>query len=128
MNMKIRRITQLLVVDAIEPVLSTWKGALGFEVVVQVPEGDRVGFALLARDDQQLMLQTKESLAKDIPAVAALDPESLSYIDVDSLDDAHAAMKGAEVLVPRRTTFYGAHEIFYRTPSGHVVALAQHDR
>jgi hypothetical protein len=125
--MKIRRITQLLVVDAIEPLLPAWKGALGFEVVVEVPEGDRLGFALLARDDQQLMLQTKASLAKDIPAVAALDPESLSYLDVDSLDDAQAAMKDAEVLVPRRKTFYGAHEIFYRLASGHVVALAQHD-
>lgn len=126
--MKIRRITQLLVVEAIEPLLPTWKGALGFKVVVEVPEGDRLGFALLARDDQQLMLQTKASLVKDIPAVAALGPESLSYLDVDSLDDAQAAMKDAEVLVPRRTTFYGAHEIFYRLASGHVVALAQHDR
>ncbi|MEO6418925.1 MAG: hypothetical protein ABIP39_05935 [Polyangiaceae bacterium] len=125
--MKVRRITQLLVVDAIEPVLPMWKDALGFAVLVEVPEGDRLGFALLMRDDQQIMLQTKASLVKDIPAVAALDPESLSYLDVDSLDDAAAAMKGAEVLVPRRTTFYGAHEIFYRLASGHVVAVAQHD-
>ncbi len=125
--MKIRKLTQLLVVDAIEPLLPTWKDALGFAVVVEVPEGDRLGFALLARDEQQIMLQTKASLAKDIPAVAALAPESLSYLDVDSLDEAEKAMSGATVLVPRRTTFYGAHEIFYRLASGHVVALAQHD-
>ena len=126
--MKIRRITPLLIVDAIEPLLPTWKDALGFALIVEVPEGDRLGFALLVRDAQELMLQTKASLAHDLPAVAALNPESLSYLDVDSLDDAQVAMKGAEVLVPRRTTFYGAQEIFYRTASGHVVALAQHDR
>jgi hypothetical protein len=126
--MKIRRITQLLVVDAIEPLLPSWEAALGFAILAEVPEGGRLGFVLLARDDQHLMLQTKTSLAKDVPAIASLDPQSLTYVDVDSLDDAQAAMKGVEILVPRRTTFYGAHEAFYRMASGHVVGFAQHDR
>jgi hypothetical protein len=126
--MKIRRITQLFVVDAIEPLLPTWQGQLGFEALAEVPEDTRLGFVLLARDDQHLMLQTKTSLAKDVPAIAALNPQSLTYIDVDSLADAEAALHGAQVLVPRRTTFYGAHEVYYRIASGHVVGLAQHDR
>lgn len=126
--MKTRRITQLLVVDAIEPLLPVWKTALGFEILAEVPDDGRLGFVLLARDDQHLMLQTKASLAKDVPAIAKHDPESLTYIDVDSLDQAAKAMKGAKVIVERRTTFYGAHEIFYRLASGHVVGFAQHDR
>lgn len=36
--MKIRKITQLLVLDAIEPLLPAWKDALGFAVLVEVPE------------------------------------------------------------------------------------------
>lgn len=130
MAMKIRRITQLLVVDAIEPLLPVWKGALAFKALAEVPGDGRLGFVLLAstNDGEHLMLQTKSSLAKDVPAIAALGPQSLTYIDVDSLDDAEKAMKAAEILVPRRTTFYGAEETYYRLASGHVIGLAQHDR
>jgi hypothetical protein len=127
-NMKILRITQVLVVEAIEPLLPSWKEALGFGILVEVPEGERLGFVLLARDGQHVMLQTKASLAKDVPAVHAQNPQNVTYIDVDSLDEAQAAMKGMEILVDRRTTFYGAHEAYYRIASGHIVGFAQHDR
>ena len=126
--MKVLRITQLLVVDAIEPLLPSWKDALGFGVLAEVPDGERLGFVLLERDDQHVMLQTKTSLAKDVAAIAALGPQNVTYIDVDSLDAAQAAMKGVDILVNRRTTFYGAHEAYYRIASGHVVGFAQHDR
>jgi hypothetical protein len=128
MSMKVLRITQLLVVDAIEPLLPSWKDALGFRALAEVPEGERLGFVLLERDDQHVMLQTKTSLAKDVAAIAALGPQNVTYIDVDSLDAAQAAMKGVDILVDRRTTFYGAHEAYYRIASGHVVGFAQHDR
>jgi uncharacterized glyoxalase superfamily protein PhnB len=123
--MKILRTTPLLVVDAIEPHLALWRDQLGYAVLVEVPEGDVLGFALLARDDQHLMLQTQHSLEKDIPAVAALHPASLLYTDVDNLSDLQAAMGGAEILVPLRTTFYGSREVFYRTSSGHIAAFAE---
>jgi len=34
-------------------------------------------------------------------------------------------LRGADVVVPRRTTFYGADEIGVRVPGGHVVVFAQ---
>jgi len=112
--MKLQRITHLLVVDAIEPLLPLWR--------------DDLGFVLLARDDHHLMFQTRDSLAKDLPAVAALAPTSLLYTDVEDLDAALPSMHGATLLVGPRTTFYGAREAFYATPSGHIVALAEHPR
>lgn len=124
--MKLKRITPLLVVDAIEPLLPLWRDALGFAVLAQVDEGPVLGFVLLARDDQHLMLQTRDSLANDVPAVAAHNPGTILYTDVDDLDAAHETMQRATVLVGPRTTFYGAREIFYATPSGPVVALAEH--
>jgi len=123
---KILRATSLLVVGAIEPELPLWRDRLGYSVVVEVPHGDRLGFALLARDGQQLMLQTSQSLAEDVPAVAALGVTHLLYNDVDSLDEVLRAMEGIEILVAPRTTFYGAREVFYRAAAGHVVAFAEH--
>jgi hypothetical protein len=34
-------------------------------------------------------------------------------------------MEGVEVVSPRRTTFYGMHEIAVREPGGNVVVFAQ---
>lgn len=126
--MKLQRITHLLVVDAIEPLLPLWRDDLGFAVLAEVDEGPVLGFVLLARDDHHLMFQTRDSLAKDLPAVAALAPTSLLYTDVEDLDAALPSMHGATLLVGPRTTFYGAREAFYATPSGHIVALAEHPR
>ena len=79
--MKLDKLTTLLVVDAIEPALPAF-GKLGYEVTVRVPEKGTLGFVILAGGPGALMLQTRASLAEDLPAVAALEPRSLLYADV----------------------------------------------
>ena len=37
-----------------------------------------------------------------------------------------AALKGVPVVMPMRTTFYGAREIGVKDPAGHVVTFAQY--
>jgi hypothetical protein len=49
-----KRITPVLVVPALEAVLPLWE-ALGFARVAEVPHGDALGFAILARGEVQLM-------------------------------------------------------------------------
>jgi hypothetical protein len=46
------------------------------------------------------------------------------YIEVESFSDALERVKGAEVLVAERTTFYGMREIWVREPGGNVVGFA----
>ena len=50
---------------------------------------------------------------------------SFLYVEVDNLDQIVPAMKGAEVVMPVRTTFYGAKEIGIRDPAGHIITFAQ---
>lgn len=45
---------------------------------------------------------------------------------MDDLDSATAAVPQAKVVVPRRTTFYGAHEIFVQDSAGTVVGFSVH--
>ena len=47
------------------------------------------------------------------------------FIEVDDLNVLMNAMKGVSVELPERTTFYGAREIGYRDPGGHVVLFAE---
>jgi uncharacterized glyoxalase superfamily protein PhnB len=73
------------------------------------------------------MYQTWASAAADI-AGATQRTTGLSaalYVEVENLDDVERTLRGAEVVHPRRKTFYGATEIFVREPGGHVVGFAQ---
>jgi hypothetical protein len=123
--MKLKKLTTLLVVDAIEPCLETWQ-ALGYEVTVRVPDEGPLGFAILASPAGELMLQTRASLAEDLPLVAAKHSTHLLYGDVASLSDAAATLTTARVLVPKRKTFYGALEIWFELENGMILGLAEH--
>lgn len=124
----IDKLTPILVVDAIEPCLPFWVDRLGLEKTVEVPHGDRLGFVILARGGLELMLQTRASVADDVPAIAEGPHGSTLYLEVGDLDAVVALLGDVEVLIPERTTFYGAREVFVREPGGHVVGLAQQIR
>lgn len=121
------RITPVLAVPDLAAELPFW-AALGFEATVTVPHGDGLGFAILGNGTLELMLQSRASLADDIAGAAEGLGSAMLYVDVPDLGAAAAAVEGAPVVVPRRTTFYGAHELGVRTPGGHVVLFSQHDR
>ena len=126
--MNIKKITPILVVDAIEPGLAFWQDQLGFTKIVDVPHEGSLGFALLSREGVgAIMLQTRASLAVDLPAIAARNPTAFLYVDVTSLKDALAEARGAAVIVDERTTFYGAHEAAVVEPSGQIVVFSMHE-
>ena len=123
------KITPILLVDEIEPSLKFWVDKLGFEKTVEVPEGDKLGFVMLQKDGTEVMLQSRESVKKDVggAAGALLELGASLYIEVDDFGDARKRVQGVEVLVPERVTFYGMREIFVREPGRHVVGFAARD-
>lgn len=122
-----KKLTPILYVDAIEPCLPFWTERLGFTRTVEVPHQGKLGFVILARNDLELMYQTWDSAAADVAgAVTRTSGRSAAlYLEVDDLDSVEEAVRGAEVVHPRRKAFYGATEIFVREPGGHVIGFAQ---
>ncbi len=120
------KITPVLVVDEIEPSLRFWVDRLGFQKTAEVPEGDKLGFVMLQKEGTEVMLQTRASILKDAgPAADAVLASGVSlYIEIDNFAEALERVKGAEVLVPERTTFYGMREIWVREPGKHVLGFA----
>lgn len=127
-----KKITPLITVEAIEPCLSFWTDRLGFEVIATVPHDGVAGFAILGNGGVELMYQTRASIDADLgasgapPALGAQLEAGTStlFIEVESIDDLVDKLAGAEVVVPRRTTFYGMDEIFVRAPCGTLVGFA----
>lgn len=121
-----KKLSPVLYVDAIEPSLPFWVDRLGFELTVEVPEGDRLGFVILKKNDVEIMYQTTESVRNDVPELAdSVTGGSFLFIEVDDLDAVESALDGIELVVPRRKTFYGADELILREPAGNVVTFAR---
>ncbi|MEW5848105.1 MAG: VOC family protein [Myxococcota bacterium] len=124
MAIKLNKLAPILVVDAIEPCLSFWTDRLGFKKTVEVPEGGHLGFVILAKDGVEIMYQSRASITKDIPALSSHVTSTLLYLDVTGFAELEAALKGVDVVQPKRQTFYGATEIWVREPGGNVVGFA----
>lgn len=125
--MMIKRITSVLFVDKVEPCVKFWVERLGFRKTAEVPEGDKLAFAMLQKGSVEVMYQSYASADNEVAAIAQLvrkDPSFL-YVEVDSIDQTIAAIQGAEVVVPVRTTFYGATEISVKDPGGHFITFAE---
>jgi uncharacterized glyoxalase superfamily protein PhnB len=123
----VKRITPVLYVKEIEPCVTFWVERLGFQKTVEVPDGDRLGFVILQKDGMEIMYQSFASAEKDAPAAAREinGGRTFLYIEVDKLQPIMDAMKSANVVIPLRTTFYGAKEIGVKDPAGHVVVFAE---
>lgn len=123
--MKLKKATSVLVVEAIEPCLGFWRERLGFKVAIEVPHEKKLGFVALEKDGVEVMLQTRASLRADMAGAAKDGGAAFLYVEVDDLAAIIAKLEGVPVAVQRRRAFYGADEIAYREPGGHVVCFSQ---
>ncbi len=132
-----KKLTPVIIVEEIEPCLTFWVQRLGFRKTVEVPEADKAGFVILVKDTVEIMYQTRAGVAKDVganssetvsPLTGSISPgrDRVSlYLEVEKLDSVIEALKGIEVILPERKTFYGAREFGVREPGGTVVLFAE---
>jgi uncharacterized glyoxalase superfamily protein PhnB len=125
--MNVKRITPVLFVKEIEPILPFWVDALGFTKAIEVPHGDKLGFVALQKGSAEVMYQSYASIGEDTPGIAevATKGPTFLYIEVDNLDAVLAAVKNAKIVRPERTAFYGMREVGYQDPAGHFITFAQ---
>lgn len=123
--MTMKKLTPVLVVDQVAPAAAFWRERLDFELQFEVPHEGELGFVSLTSGGVEIMYQSRASVAADLPALAAAAHGTVLFIEVDDLDAVERAMEGVEIVSPRRTTFYGMHEVAVREPGGNVVVFAQ---
>lgn len=124
-----RRLSPVIVVPAIEPVLPFWD-KVGAKLGVTVPHGETLGFACIELGTAEVMYQTVASVeadrsTADVSAYRALPQQAYLFIEVTSLSDIEARLAGERIFLPRRDTFYGSRETGYVDPAGNLVIFAQ---
>ena len=111
---------------------------LGFGLAMGVPEGTQrvvttregsgpLGFAIIKRNEVELMLQSQTSVAEELPEFSKrpLGGTVTLYIEVADVSGLYQSMKGrATILKDLHTTFYGAKEFCIRDNSGYVLTFA----
>jgi hypothetical protein len=124
--MQVKRITPVLFVKEIEPVLPFWVEKLGFSKTIEVPHGNKLGFVALQKGSTEVMYQSYASVAEDTPLLAEISKgPTFLYIEVDNLDAVLSALKDSKIVQPERTAFYGMREVGFQEPGGHYVTFAQ---
>ena len=125
--MTVKKITPVLFAQEVEPCVKFWVERLGFEKTVEVPEGNKLGFVMLQKGNVELMYQSYASAEKDVAALSQSFRKgpTFLYVEVGDLDATISAVNGAEVVMPVRSTFYGAKEIGIKDPAGHFITFAQ---
>jgi hypothetical protein len=114
----------VLVVESVEACLPFWCERLGFTKTTEVPHDGSIGFVILASGATELMLQSRASVAADLPAIAGDAFRTALFLEVEDLAPVRAALQGIAPLFAERTTFYGSRELGVRDPAGNPVVLA----
>ena len=125
--MHVKRITPILFVEEVEPCVKFWVERFGFQKTAEVPDGNKLAFAMLQKGSVELMYQSYASADQDLTAISqqVRKGPTFLYVEVDNLDETISAIEGTEVVMPVRNTFYGSKEIGVKDPAGHYVTFAQ---
>jgi uncharacterized glyoxalase superfamily protein PhnB len=124
----VTRATPILHVNEVEPSVRFWTERLGFEKTIEVPEGNKIGFAAVASGGVELMYQTYSGMHADPTnplAEAADQGPTFVFMEVADIKRVIAAMKGADIIVPLHHSSYGAQELIVREPGEHFIIFSQ---
>lgn len=121
----IEAVIPILAVDRIEDSLPFWVDRLGFELVAEVAHGDALGFVMMKRGALTVELQSRASIAADVPELAPLAGVATIYLPVTDILEIETKLAGHEPVLMRRDTYYGMRELIVREPNGHFVFFGQ---
>lgn len=132
------KITANLMVGNVNETLDFYERVLGFALVMGVPEDSQqivttrdgstpLGFAIIKRDEVELMLQSQKSLSAELPEFRKrpVGGAVTLYCQVANVRELYERIKGqVTILKDLHTTFYGAEEFCIRDTTGYVLTFA----
>lgn len=77
---EVKKITPILFAGELEPCIQFWTERLGFQKTVEVPEGNKIGFAIVEKNGVELMYQSFASAEKDNAAIGAAVRKGPSFL------------------------------------------------
>ena len=115
-------------VEDVQQTISFYSDILGFEVLTTLPDQPPFDFAIMKRDQVELMFQSRSSLSENVPALTgqSLGASQTFYIEVDGITELYEDLRDkVEIVVDLHTTFYNTREFYFRDLNGYILSFAE---
>ncbi|MFS1512736.1 VOC family protein [Chengkuizengella sp. SCS-71B] len=136
--MKLKKFTTNFISKDLETSISYYRDILGFKLEMVVDDNHIITkemdqdknyvYALMSKDDLEIMFQTPDSIAEDIPACKDI-PKGISacfYLEVEGLTDFYQEIhKKVEIVRDLYTTWYGMQEFHIKDCNGNILGFAK---
>ncbi|MDR3053590.1 MAG: VOC family protein [Coriobacteriales bacterium] len=121
--------TANLMVESVEDSLDFYARVLGFTEVTSVPsESGKLQFAIVAKDDLQLMFQERGNLCAEYPILMTetVKPSLSLFITVDNFAEFYETVRSTTpLLAEEHMTFYDTKEFAIADNNGYVITIAE---
>ena len=90
----------------------------------QIPDPEKGVYAMLMKDNEVLMLQTRESLAEDLPVFSndiEISSTSTLYFRGVQPDELYPKLDPSTIVKEPFTQWYGMREMYFRDPDGYIL-------
>lgn len=124
----LKQLTPNLMVEDVAQTLAFYQNILGFDVVMTLPEAAPFDFAIVRRDDVEVMFQSRQSLSENVPALTGspIGASQTLYIEVSGLAELYQQLRDkVEIVVDLHTTFYGTQEVYFRDVNGYILSFSE---
>lgn len=123
-----KKITPNLVVEDVNSTIAFYRDKLKFELNMSVPEHGELSWALMKRDNVEIMFQSRESAGRAIPLLKNKEAGgSLTlYIEMENVVELYDTLKGnVALLEDLHTKPYGMREFSIQDCNGFILTFAE---
>ena len=124
----LKKLTPNLMVEDVQQTLAFYCDVLGFHVQMTLPEQPPFDFAIVQRDQVELMFQSRSSLSENVPVLLGqpIGASQTFYIEVEDLQKLYEALRNhVDIVVDLHTTFYGTQEFYFRDVNGYILSFSE---
>ena len=126
--MMLKKLTPNLMVEDVQQTLAFYHDVLGFKVLMTLPDQPPFNFAIVQRDEVELMFQSRSSLSENVPALTGhpIGASQTFYIEVEGLAKLYEDLRDrVEIVVDLHTTFYGTQEFYFKDVNGYILSFTE---
>ena len=126
--MILKKLTPNLMVEDVQQTISFYSDILGFEVLTTLPDQPPFDFAIMKRDQVELMFQSRPSLSENVPVLTgqSMGASQTFYIEVEGITELYENLRDkVEIVVDLHTTFYNTREFYFRDLNGYILSFAE---
>jgi len=139
MKTTMKKITPNIMVEDVNATINYYKNNLEFQIVIGVDEQKEVKmgdsateitltWAMIKKDNVEIMLQRKDSLIVELPAFKGLEIGGTFtlYISMQNVKSFYERIKNkVEIVKDMHKTFYGADEFVIKDLNGYIIYFAE---